>query len=125
MASSSKPQLLPESFEAYNEALQTAALKAIKSSVVAFPADVAFHRSVHPEYGKDLDSCSSRILSITNKLLALSASANASQSGRGKGKGRLVDQEDVVDNFRSLVVDAVDQMLERAVSAPLLHKIWH
>lgn len=116
MASSSKAQLSPDAFDEYNTALQAAALKAVKSSVANVPTDLSFHRTVNPGYAKDLDACSARVLSITNKLLSLVATANVTPAARGKGKARLENQDDVVDNFHSLVVDAMDQMLERAVS---------
>jgi exosome complex exonuclease RRP6 len=116
MASSSKQVLNSESFDAYNDSLQLAALKAVKTSVGAVPPDVAFHRTVHPDYARDLDECSNRVLALTNKLLSLAWTADASGGAHGKGKKRLESQDDVVDNFQSLVVDAMDQLLERAVS---------
>lgn len=64
----------------------------------------------------DLDAFSSGVLSLTNKLLALVATADATQSSRAKGKAKLENQDDVVDNFHSLVVDSMDQLLERTVS---------
>jgi exosome complex exonuclease RRP6 len=116
MASSSKQGLNSETFDAYNDSLQLAALKAVKTSVGAVPPDVAFHRTVHPDFARDLDECSERVLALTNKLLALAWTSDASVGARGKGKKRLESQDDVVDNFQSLVVDAMDQLLERAVS---------
>ena len=103
------------SFNDYNTQLQGAALKATRAAV-SLPADLTFHRTIHPDFAKELDECSARVLSLTNKLLSLSSTISASASARGKGKARLESQDDVVDNFRSLVVDAMDQVLERAVS---------
>ncbi|RDX45737.1 hypothetical protein OH76DRAFT_1407731 [Lentinus brumalis] len=111
MASSSS--LSSASFDDYNAQLQGSALKATRAAV-SLPADIPFHRSVHPDFAKEVDRCSARVLSLTNKLLHLSSTVNASASARAKGKARLEAQDDVVDNFHSLVVDAMDTLLERA-----------
>jgi exosome complex exonuclease RRP6 len=100
-------------FDGYNSKLQAAALKATRNALT-LPSDLAFHRSMDPELSKDLDTLSSRILSLTNNLLSLSSSEN-SQSLKGKQKSRLESQDDVIDNFHSLVVDSMDQVLERVV----------
>lgn len=99
-----------ENFDEYNVALQTAVLNPTKLAF-SLPADIAFHKSVDREFAKDIDSTSAKVLSLTNKLLALTAN--------GKGKNRLLEnEEDVMDNFHSIVVDAMDQLLERSVSDP-------
>ncbi len=119
MASSSS--LSSASFNDYNAQLQGYALKATRAAV-SLPADIPFHRSVHPDFAKEVDRCSARVLSLTNKLLQLSSTVNASASARAKGKARLEAQDDVVDNFHSLVVDAMDTLLERAVSTFSSHR---
>ncbi|KII90883.1 hypothetical protein PLICRDRAFT_39491 [Plicaturopsis crispa FD-325 SS-3] len=101
------------SFDEFNAQLQGAALKAIKNSV-SLPSDLAFHRSIDSELAKELDAFSSRVLSVTNDLLALVSTVDASQAGRGKGKQKLQSQDDVVDRFESLIVESMDQLLERA-----------
>ncbi|KAI0671048.1 hypothetical protein C8Q78DRAFT_1190600 [Trametes maxima] len=111
MAASST--LSPAAFDDRNTQLQGSALKAIRASL-ALPADIPFHRSVHPDFAKELDQCSTRVLSITNKLLALASTTTSSADVRGKGKARLESQDDVADRFHSLVVDVMDQLLERA-----------
>jgi exosome complex exonuclease RRP6 len=104
------------SFDEFNSNLQGAALKATKHTL-SLPADLPFYRSVDSELSKDLDAFSARVLSVTNSLLNLVSTAESSQSGRrGKGKLTLENRDDVVDSFQSLVVDAMDQLLERAVS---------
>lgn len=101
-----------ENFDEYNVALQTAILNPTKLAF-SLPADIAFHKSVDREFAKDIDSASAKVLSLTNKLLALTAD--------GKGKSRsLENEDDVVDNFHSIVVDAMDQLLERSVSNPII-----
>lgn len=110
----SSSSLSSSSFNEYNTQLQGAALKATRAAV-SLPADIPFHRSVHPNFAKEADQCSGRVLALTNKLLQLSSTVNAFTSARGKGKARLEAEDDVVDNFHSVVVDAMDQLLERAV----------
>ncbi|KAM5540062.1 hypothetical protein V8D89_006202 [Ganoderma adspersum] len=111
--SASSSSISSSSFNDYNAQLQGSALKATRAAV-SLPADIPFHRSIHPGFAKELDQCSSRVLSLTNKLLSLSTTVNASSASRGKGKARLEAQDDVVDNFHSLVVDVMDQLLENA-----------
>lgn len=103
------------SFDVFNSKLQASALKATRSAV-GLPVDIAFHRSIDPAFAKDVDAFSSRVLSLTNKLLNFVATADESQRSKGKGKAKLQSQDDVVDNFHSLVVDSMDQLLERTVS---------
>ena len=91
-----------------------AALNATRSAA-GLPTDIQFHRSIDSEFAEDLDTFSSRVLALTNNLLSLVATADPSQSSRLKGKAKLQTQDDVVDDFHSLVVDSMDQLLERTV----------
>ncbi|KAF8959127.1 hypothetical protein BDZ97DRAFT_1906257 [Flammula alnicola] len=100
------------SFDDYNTRLQTSALAATRKAA-ALPADVAFHRSMDHEFAQGLDAFSERVLSMTNRLLSLVSTVDQTQASRGKGKGRLESQDDVVDHFHSLVVDSMDQLLEK------------
>ncbi|KAF9651576.1 hypothetical protein BDM02DRAFT_3110300 [Thelephora ganbajun] len=52
---------------------------------------------------------------MTNKLLTLVASSTTNSGGKGKAR-LIVDQDDVVDDFDSVVVDVMDQLLERVDS---------
>ncbi|KAF8211725.1 hypothetical protein K438DRAFT_1807803 [Mycena galopus ATCC 62051] len=108
----SSSTLSSASFSDFNSNVQTAALNATRSAA-GLPADIPFHRSMDPDLAEDLDAFSSRVLSLTNNILSLVATADPSQSGRRKGKAKLQTQDDVVDDFHSLVVDVMDQMLER------------
>ena len=103
-----------KSFDEFNNILQSAALKATRHAL-SLPIDLAFHRSMDPELAKDLDAFSTRVLSITNDLLSLVSTVDSTQSTRGKGELKLESQDDVVDSFQPLVVDTMDQLLERAV----------
>ncbi|KIK69880.1 hypothetical protein GYMLUDRAFT_150634 [Collybiopsis luxurians FD-317 M1] len=95
-------------FDDFNSQLQSAALKATRNSML-LPSDVNFHRTMDPEFSKDLDAFSSRILFVANKLLSLADTVDPS----GKGKGKLQTEDDVVDNFHAVVVDSMDQMMEK------------
>ncbi|KAJ7896101.1 ribonuclease H-like domain-containing protein [Mycena olivaceomarginata] len=108
----SSSTLSSSSFPDFNSKVQTAALNATRSAA-GLPADIQFHRSIDPDLAEDLDAFSSRVLSLTNNILSLVATADPSSSRR-KGKAKLQTQDDVVDDFHSLVVDCMDQMLERA-----------
>ncbi|KIP03738.1 hypothetical protein PHLGIDRAFT_77059, partial [Phlebiopsis gigantea 11061_1 CR5-6] len=112
MSSSSRPpELTQEQFDVYNTDLQATALKATRNAAF-LPADLAFYRSLDRGIAKDLDASSARVLGLANRLLDLVSTADNSKS-KAKGKGRL-EHDDVTDNFRSAVVDSMDQLLERA-----------
>ncbi|ESK95601.1 exosome complex exonuclease rrp6 [Moniliophthora roreri MCA 2997] len=96
------------SFDEFNSQLQGMALKATRNSML-LPVDIPYHRSMDSEFSKELDNFSARVISLANKLLTLAGTVDAS----GKGKGKLQNEDDVVDNFHALVVDSMDQMLER------------
>ena len=118
MTESSKQKTVsPAAFEEFNTQLQTAALTATRNSAL-LPTDLNFYRSLDRGLGKELDACSNRVLNFANRLLDL-ASTSGAASSRSKGKAQLRDNDDVTDKFRSLVVDAMDQLLERAVSSSI------
>ncbi|PBK67308.1 hypothetical protein ARMSODRAFT_1086260 [Armillaria solidipes] len=58
---------------------------------------------------KTYDAFSSKVLFLTNRLLELAATIDSS----GKGKGKVRSEDDVLDNFETLIVDRMDQLLER------------
>ena len=112
---SSSTTITPETFNGYNERLQAAALKATKNAA-GLPSDLAFHRSIDRGIATELDACSGRLSFIANRLLALASKTDDVQSSKGKGKAKLEDQDDYVDRFESIIVEAMDQLLEHAVS---------
>ncbi|KAG6868017.1 hypothetical protein C0993_008359 [Termitomyces sp. T159_Od127] len=107
----SSSALVSVAFDDFNSQIQSHALKATRNCL-SLPNDVTFHRSMDPEFEKDLDKFSSRVLSLVNKVIGLVAAADTSSS-RAKGKTKLENQDDLLDNFHSLVVDSMDQLLER------------
>ena len=116
MAQASRSKSLSTSgFNEYNNQLQSAALKATRNAA-SLPPDLNFYRSLDRGLTKESDAASARVLALANKLLGLVATADDSSGRSSKGKARLRDDEDVTDGFRSSVVDAMDLLLERAVS---------
>ena len=111
---SSHTPLSKSEFDGYYAQLQSAALKATKQAA-GLPADLAFHRSVDSDLAKDLETCSKRVVSMTNALLDLAATIGSSKSAKGKGKARLQDEDDLLDRFGALIVEPMDQLLERTV----------
>jgi hypothetical protein len=101
-------------FDGYYAQLQTSALKATKNAA-GLPSDLAFHRSVDSDLAKELETCSNKVVSITNMLLSLTSTIGSSKIAKGKGKAHLRDEDDFLDRFGSLIVEPMDQLLERAV----------
>ena len=99
------------SFDDHNSRLQALALKACKHAA-SLPLDLAFHRTMGKDLSREIDTCSSRVLSLTNQLLDL---ASTTESSRAKKRARLEAEDDVVDDFKSLIVDVMDRLLENTV----------
>ncbi|XP_006462303.1 hypothetical protein AGABI2DRAFT_186278 [Agaricus bisporus var. bisporus H97] len=105
-----------QAFMVTSTKLQTAALAATRTAA-GLPADIGFYRSIDSGLAHDIDAVSSRVLNLTNRLLQYSSSVNPQAAkGNRKGKTKLEDQDDVADNFHSLVVDVMDQLFERTDS---------
>jgi hypothetical protein len=110
----SQTPLTMSEFDEYYALLQESALKVTKHAA-GLPSDLAFHRSVDSDVAKDLDACSSKVVSVTNILLDFASTIGGSKSAKGKGKARLQDEDDFCDRFGALIVEPMDQLLERAV----------
>jgi exosome complex exonuclease RRP6 len=111
---SSQTPLTKSEFDGYYAQLQESALKATKHAA-GLPSDLAFHRSVDSDLSKELEACSSRVVPMMNMLLDLASTIGSSKNAKGKGKARLQDEDDFVDRFQALVVEPMDQLLERTV----------
>ena len=119
---SSQTPLTTSGFDGYYAQLQESALKATKHAA-GLPADLAFHRSVDSDLAGALETCSDKVVTITNTLLGLASTIGSSKSSKGKGKARVQDEDDFLDRFTTLIVGPMDQLLERAVrivSSPLV-----
>lgn len=112
MATSSVP-LTKETFDQFYTRLQASAVKATRNAAL-LPTDVDFYRSMDANFSREIDALSSRVLTLTNRILSLVETADPG----GKGKQKAESQDDVVDNFHSLFVDPMDQLLERTVMFP-------
>ena len=111
MAGSSTDSPSLANFDEYNIQLQESAVKATRDGAM-LPNDLGFYRSMDRGLAKEVDTCSSRVLSLANRLLDLVSTGDTNVS---KSKSKL-EHDDVIDNFRSSVVDAMDKLLERAMS---------
>lgn len=109
MAGPSASMILSSTFPDYATSVQSAALTTTRLAATTLPPDIEFHRSIHVSFAAELDSLSTRVLRLTNRLVRLAGSVESSTLGRGT----LDDEEDVLDGFKSLVVDPVDRLFER------------
>ncbi|KAI6114233.1 ribonuclease H-like domain-containing protein [Pisolithus sp. B1] len=100
-----------DNFEVCSNTLQATALDVTRLAASSLPPDLAFHRSVDQSLAHDLDSLSTRVLGLANRIIQLSSKDNAANFGR------LEDEEDVVDEFSRNIVDAMEGMLERTDGA--------
>ncbi|KAG8929045.1 exosome nuclease subunit [Tulasnella sp. 417] len=120
-SSSSEEEPIPSpthEFSKYQATLQKAAVESGKFAA-ALPSknDLSFQRTVDRKLGTDLDACSSRILGLASQLLGFISAEQAPSAGKGKGKARqLVDDEDVVERYHELVIDALDRVFENVDS---------
>lgn len=109
MAGPSASMILSGTFSDYATSVQSAALTTTRLAATTLPPDIEFHRSIHVSFATELDSLSTRVLRLTNRLVRLAGSVESSTLGRGT----LDDEEDVLDGFKSLIVDPVDRLFER------------
>lgn len=109
MAGPSALMILSGTFSDYATSVQSAALTTTRLAATTLPPDIEFHRSIHVSFATELDSLSTRVLRLTNRLVRLAGSVESSTLGRGT----LDDEEDVLDGFKSLIVDPVDRLFER------------
>lgn len=95
--------------------LQSSALTATRHAAT-LPTDLPFYRSIDPGVSQQIDSISSRILHLTHQLLQLSSSLNPNLAVHPKET--LQDQDCLMFNFHSSVVEVMDHLFERTVSSP-------
>lgn len=102
MASEIHSNINTDTFIAYSDTLQAAALATTRLAATSLPADLSFHRSIDPALAHDVDAFSDRVLALANKLLYV-ASGKAS---------KITEEEDVLDEFVRNIVDPMEGMLE-------------
>ncbi|KAF8440803.1 ribonuclease H-like domain-containing protein [Boletus edulis BED1] len=91
-----------DTFNAYADALQAAALTTTRLAVTSLPADLSFHRSIDPALARDVDAFSDRVLALVSKLINVASGKTI----------RMREEEDVLDEFVRSVIDPMEGMLE-------------
>jgi exosome complex exonuclease RRP6 len=99
------------------ETLQSQALECFIAAD-GLPQDIAFHRSLDRQFRKDIEKTSARLLQFANRLIAYSRTHSSTSAAKGNGKElALQDEEDITDKYHSIIVDAMDSLLEHVVCA--------
>lgn len=133
--SSSISRPVPSPTENFDEYLPviTSALDDLTTAANGLPilkSDINFHRTMDRRFANDLDDASSRVLKMTERLLAMVDVGQREIKGKGKEKAgvkaapkaadklrrKLEEEEDVVDGYKRGVLPVVDGLLEDAVS---------
>lgn len=95
-----------QDFKSLQDRIQAALISSTRTSSQISSEDLSFQRSLNPELGIRLDEQSARLLALSNDLLKSAASISDLRAPV------LEDQEDVENNWRS-VVDVLDSLLEK------------
>ena len=101
--------------------IETLQAQAFECSIAAdsLPQDIAFHRSLDRQFRKDIEKTSARLLKFTNRLIAYAETHSptpvADGARRNSKERELQDADDIADKYHSIIVDAMDSLLERAV----------
>lgn len=103
--------------------IETLQSQALECFIAAddLPQDIAFHRSLDRQFRKDIEKTSARLLKFANRLIAYaethSPASAANKIQRNGDVLELQDAEDIADKYHSIIVDAMDSLLEHAVCA--------
>jgi len=104
--------------DTFIERLQSQALECFVAAD-GLPQDIAFHRSLDRHFRKDIEKTSARLLKFANRLIAYAETHSPTSFVDGAQKHRkerqLQDEDDIADKYHSIIVDAMDSLLERAV----------
>ena len=98
-----------EDFKSWQERLQAALISATRTTNRIANEDLSFQRTIDPSVADQLDKSTSRLLGLSNQLLA---SATSLKPGAKKPRP-LEDVDDVDIQWRG-VVDVLDSLLEKA-----------
>ncbi|KAH8552731.1 ribonuclease H-like domain-containing protein, partial [Umbelopsis sp. PMI_123] len=101
-----KPHPLRD-FKEYQNALFTALTGATRAANAIPIADLGYFRSLDRGFAKTLDSCSEKVLNLSNNMLKY-ASVDDSEAAP-----RFYDIDDVMDRY-GIAIDVVDNLLEKA-----------
>ena len=104
-----------------NALIETLQSQALECFVAAddLPQDIAFHRSLDRQFRKDIEKTSARLLKFANRLIAYAEThpptSVAKRAQRNGEEWELQDEVDIADKYHSVIVDAMDSLLEHAV----------
>lgn len=96
-------------FKEYQNALFTALTGATRAANAIPIADLGYFRSLDRGFAKTLDSCSEKVLKLSNSMLKYASVEEA------EAAPRFYDIDDVMDRY-NIAIDVVDNLLEKAVS---------
>jgi hypothetical protein len=96
-------------FKEYQNALFAALTGATRAANAIPISDLGYYRSLDRDFAKTLDSCSEKVLKLSNNMLKY-ASVDEPESSQ-----RFHDVDDVLDRY-GVAIDVVDNLLEKAVS---------
>ncbi|KAG8886672.1 exosome nuclease subunit [Tulasnella sp. 332] len=103
-------------FSAYQDLLKKTIISGAQHAARLPPKnDLAFQRTLDRRFGKDLDACSAKILSLMNKMLNIVQGTGVSGSGSGSSKGKArqaLEEEDLTEGYHSTMVDVLDGLYE-------------
>ncbi|KAG2173280.1 hypothetical protein INT43_004654 [Umbelopsis isabellina] len=94
-------------FKEYQNALFAALTGATRAANAIPISDLGYYRSLDRDFAKTLDSCSEKVLKLSNSMLKY-ASVEESESA-----SRFHDVDDVLDRY-GVAIDVVDNLLEKA-----------
>ena len=104
--------------DTFIETIQSQALECFIAAD-GLPQDIAFHRSLDRQFRKDIEKTSARLLKFANRLIAYaethSPTSVADGARRNSKERELQDEDDIADKYHSIIVDAMDSLLELAV----------
>ncbi|CAM0139883.1 exosome nuclease subunit [Umbelopsis sp. WA50703] len=94
-------------FKEYQNALFAALTGATRAANAIPISDLGYYRSLDRDFAKTLDSCSEKVLKLSNNMLKY-ASVDEPESSQ-----RFHDVDDVLDRY-GVAIDVVDNLLEKA-----------
>lgn len=100
--------------------IETLQSQALECFIAAddLPQDIAFHRSLDRQFRKDIEKTSARLLKFANRLITYAETHSPTSAAKlNQRNGELQDEEDIKDKYHSIIVDAMDSLLEHAVCA--------
>jgi hypothetical protein len=116
--SEAAPVPSPTDLAAYSARLQAAIIPPTRiAGTLPLGGSLTYQRTLDRAAAKELDAVSGRILGLVDRLVRYAG---------GKGKGKALGADDLLEgrDYRALVGDVLDQLLENAVSDGALGSSW-